>query len=85
MHKQDITKMNFNDKVILITGASTGIGKAMAKLLAKENYSLALIARRGELLDELAEQIKTNNSNIKTFVCDVVKPGEVKKVNNFLH
>ncbi len=72
--------MNLNDKVILITGASTGIGKEIAKMLAEENCSLALIARRGELLDELAEQIKTNNSNIKTFVCDVAKPGEVKKV-----
>ena len=72
--------MNFNDKIILITGASTGIGKAMAILLAEENCSLALIARRGELLNELAGQIKTNNPNIKSYVCDVAKPGEVKKV-----
>ncbi|MCH7964552.1 MAG: SDR family NAD(P)-dependent oxidoreductase [Bacteroidetes bacterium] len=72
--------MNLNNKVILITGASTGIGKAMAKLLAKENCSLALIARRGELLDELTGQIKTENPNIKSYVCDVAKPGEVKKV-----
>lgn len=72
--------MNFNDKVILITGASTGIGKEMAKMLAQENCSLALIARRGELLDELAEQIKTNSPNIKTYVCDVAKPDEVYKV-----
>ncbi len=72
--------MNLNNKVILITGASTGIGKAMAKLLAQENCSLALIARRGELLDELTGQIKINNPNIKSYVCDVAKPGEVKKV-----
>jgi len=72
--------MNFNDKVILITGASTGIGKELAKKLAKENCSLALIARRAELLDELASQIKTINPNIKTFVCDVAKPNEVEKL-----
>jgi len=72
--------MNLNDKVILITGASTGIGKEMAKLLAEENCSLALLARRGELLDELAVQIKTKNPNIKSYVCDVAKPEEVKKV-----
>ena len=72
--------MNFNEKVILITGASTGIGKEIAKLLAEKNCSLALIARRGELLDELVEQIKTKNPNIKSYVCNVVKPGEVKKV-----
>ena len=72
--------MDLNDKVILLTGASTGIGKEMAKMLAKENCSLALLARRGEFLDELAGQIKTSNPNIKTFVCDVAKPEEVKKI-----
>jgi short-subunit dehydrogenase len=72
--------MNFNDKVILITGASTGIGKEMAKMLAKENCSLALIARRSELLNKLAKQINTNNQNIRTYVCDVAKPDEVKNV-----
>jgi short-subunit dehydrogenase len=72
--------MNFNDKVILITGASSGIGKEMAKMFAKENCSLALIARRGELLDELASQLNTKNPNIKTYVCDVAEPDEVKKV-----
>jgi len=74
--------MNFNDKVILITGASTGIGKEMAKMLAKENCSLALIARRGEILDELAGQIKTKNPNVKSYVCDVAKPDEVNKIVN---
>jgi short-subunit dehydrogenase len=72
--------MNLNDKVILITGASTGIGKEMAKQLAKENCSLALLARRVELLDELVGQIRTKNQNIKSYVCDVAKPGEVKEV-----
>jgi len=72
--------MNFNDKVILITGASTGIGKELAKKFAKENLSLALIARRGDLLDELTGQIKTANLKIKTYVCDVAIPDEVKKV-----
>ncbi len=56
--------MDFNDKVILITGASTGIGKEMAKLLAEENCSLALLARRGELLDKLAGQLKTKNPTL---------------------
>ena len=72
--------MDFNDKVILITGASTGIGKEMAKLVAKENCSLALIARRGELLDELVGQIKTKDQIIKSYVCDVAKPAEVEKI-----
>jgi short-subunit dehydrogenase len=72
--------MNFNNKVILITGASTGIGKEMAKMLAEENCSLALIARRAELLDELVGQIKTKNPKVKSYVCDVAKSNEVEKI-----
>ena len=51
--------MNLQDKVILLTGASSGIGYSLAKLLPKENCSLALVARRKYLLDELAEEIAT--------------------------
>jgi len=69
--------MTFNDKVILITGASSGIGNALAKLLAKENCSLALIARRGDLLKELAGDLKRINDNILTIACDVSNLDEV--------
>ena len=44
--------------VILITGASSGIGKATAKLFAAENYRVILAARRKEKLDEIAEGIQ---------------------------
>ncbi|MFC2103303.1 SDR family NAD(P)-dependent oxidoreductase [Bacteroidota bacterium] len=70
--------MNFNRKVILITGASTGIGKELSILLAKEDCSLVLIARRGNLLKELEEELKELNKNILTITCDVSNPGEVK-------
>jgi short-subunit dehydrogenase len=52
----------------------------MAKLLAEENCSIALLARRGELLDKLARQLKTKNPNIKSYVCDVAKPAEVENI-----
>ncbi|MEW5827406.1 MAG: SDR family NAD(P)-dependent oxidoreductase [Chloroflexota bacterium] len=44
-------------KRAILVGASSGIGAALARQLAKEGYSLALLARRGELLEELCAQI----------------------------
>ena len=72
--------MNFNDKVILITGASTGIGKELATQLSGIKCSLVLLARRSELLDDLKTQLKSGKANIKTYKCDVADPDEVSKV-----
>jgi short-subunit dehydrogenase len=71
--------MNFNNKVVLITGASSGIGYSLAKSLPKENCSLALISRRKELLDQLASEIKVNENQVQTYVCDV---GNINDVRN---
>lgn len=72
--------MNLQDKVILLTGASSGIGYYLAKLLPKENCSLALIARRKNLLDELADQIDSDKKRFKTYKCDVSVFDEVTTV-----
>ena len=45
--------MDENQKKIWITGASSGIGRAVAEKFAKENWTVAISARRVELLDEL--------------------------------
>jgi uncharacterized protein len=49
-----------NSKVILVTGASSGIGEAAARLLAAEGYRVALAARRRERLAALADQISAD-------------------------
>ena len=49
-------------KVIWITGASSGIGKAVAEKFAKEGWKVAISARRKEILDGIA-----NNQNITSF------------------
>lgn len=54
--------MNFEDKVILITGASSGIGADAAQYFAKLGAKVAMCARREELLNEVADKIKADGS-----------------------
>ena len=55
--------LQLNGKTALVTGASQGIGRATAKALAAEGVQIAIAARRGELLNELADEIAANESS----------------------
>jgi len=74
--------MNLNKKVILLTGASSGIGYTLAKSLPKENCSLALLSRRKNTLDELVAEIKSERVKALSYKCDVGNIDEVKKTFN---
>ena len=63
-------------KVIWITGASSGIGKALALKFANENWSVAISARRENILKEISE----SNENIKSFPLDVTDRSKCKEV-----
>jgi 3-hydroxy acid dehydrogenase/malonic semialdehyde reductase len=69
-------------KVAVITGASTGIGRATAHEFARQGYSLATLARRKELLDELNEELSKGypNQRFVGYKCDVRKWEEVAAV-----
>tara|TARA_B100000941_G_C28363300_1_gene478209 strand:+ start:19 stop:771 length:753 start_codon:yes stop_codon:yes gene_type:complete len=67
--------MSENQKKIWITGASSGIGKAVAEKFAREGWKVAVSARRKELLEQLAE-----NENIFSFPLDVTDRNQIKKV-----
>lgn len=71
-------KNSFKDKVILITGASSGIGAALAKGFAKEKAKLALLARRPNKLEAIASVCKMSNSQAVALICDVCKETELK-------
>ena len=65
-----------SNKVIWITGASTGIGKALALKFSKNGWIVAISARRKELLEEISK----SNENIHSFPLDVTKMEECNKV-----
>ncbi len=51
--------LNLSNKVAVVTGASRGIGRAVAETLAEEGMRLALVARSRELLDAVARSLRT--------------------------
>ena len=63
-------------KVIWITGASSGIGKALALKFANENWNVAISARRENILKEISE----SHENIKSFPLDVTDKAKCKEV-----
>jgi short-subunit dehydrogenase len=75
-------KINFSNKVVLLTGASSGIGYHLVRKLANENAKLAIISRRKELLDNLVNEFKSTNDNITAYKCDVRDFDEVQSIYN---
>jgi len=61
-------------KRAILTGASSGIGAALARELSRRGYALALLARRGDLLRELASELPESQA----IECDVADAASVK-------
>ncbi len=63
--------MNWNNKVIFLTGASSGIGEALAIDFAKKGAILGLLARREDLLKSLAKKCEMVGGKARVYACDV--------------
>ena len=66
-----------NGQVALITGASSGIGEALAREFVNEGAHVILLARRLDRLSKLADEFKTKALPL---VCDVTQEGDLEKV-----
>jgi len=74
------TEGAFRGKVILITGASSGIGEELAEQLARHGALLTLCARRAEVLARLAERIAdASGSRPLVTECDVTRDGDLER------
>jgi short-subunit dehydrogenase len=70
---------NTQQHVVWITGASSGIGKAMAFEWARLGYKVALSARRKEILDMVASEIKTAGGEALVIPCDIMEETSIQQ------
>lgn len=72
--------MELNNRVVLISGASSGIGKQLSIFLAREGCKLALLSRRFDELQKLSNLIQMSQENLKMYKCDVSDLEETRKI-----
>jgi NADP-dependent 3-hydroxy acid dehydrogenase YdfG len=81
--KEKITMLNVENKVVVITGASSGIGEATATLLAQNGAKVVLGARRTEKLEKIVEEIHASGGIAEFQAVDVTNREDMKAFIHF--
>lgn len=73
----------FKDKVVMVTGASKGIGKSIAKTFAEKGAKVILISRTEADLQAVSDEISKDNGEATFFAADVTSEAEMEKAVHF--
>lgn len=77
--------MRFRNKIVIVTGATSGIGAATAKMFAKEGATVILVGRNCERGEKVVKQIfKSGNIETEFIFCDVTEPEKVKGLREII-
>ena len=68
----------FQNQVVIVTGASSGIGKALALQLAGQGAKVVLAARRAELLEQVAEECRQAGSEALAIPTDITDEAQCR-------
>uniref|UniRef100_R4G5E2 Dehydrogenase n=1 Tax=Rhodnius prolixus TaxID=13249 RepID=R4G5E2_RHOPR len=67
----------WKERVVVVTGASSGIGQAVARTLAEHGMKVAALARRLDRLQKLQDVCKTFKGTLKPYKCDITNENEI--------
>lgn len=81
--EREFVMKDFRNKVVVITGAGTGIGFALAKQFANEGARVVISARRRARLDEAARTLVESGADVRVYECDVTKREELEALADY--
>lgn len=67
-------------RTAIVTGASSGVGRGLAKVLAENGANVCICARRLEKLEELKAELEAEGAKALPVACDVMEPDQIKNV-----
>jgi NAD(P)-dependent dehydrogenase (short-subunit alcohol dehydrogenase family) len=70
---------SFRDQVVLITGASRGLGLVLARRFAAEGAHVAILARNGAALLDASQDLRARGADVDAFPCDITKRDEAER------
>ena len=76
--------MRLENKVAVVTGASSGMGKAITTRFVQEGAKVVAVARRTERLEELAESLKGEPGEIEIFSADIITVANYVEMIHFM-